>query len=290
MFNIFLNFEFFPYVGLVLTLIILILSIIITFLLKNKIYSKNKTKPKIIGVISDYSLNKKNENNYSFHPIHIIREQYINSIYSVCSNYNVALIIIPIDSNQIEKFAQIVDGVIFTGGMDVDSKYYNQPKHPANDEDSIERTEFEINFLKKILDLKKPILSICRGMQLINIALGGDLIQDISSCIKTDINHKSVKDGVGYLDNIHTVKTYENSLIRKITNKKEFWVNSNHHQAIGKLGKKLKVTAISPSDNIIEVIELKNYPSFFLGVQWHPEFAHTEEDKMILKYFCKSIL
>ena len=126
-------------------------------------------------------------------------------------------------------------------------------------------------------------------MQLINIALGGDLIQDIPSYIKTDINHKAVKNGVGYLNNVHIVETYENSLIRKIINKKEFWVNSNHHQAIDKLGKNLKVTGISPKDKIIEVIELENYPSFFLGVQWHPEFAHTEEDKMILKYFCKSI-
>ena len=126
-------------------------------------------------------------------------------------------------------------------------------------------------------------------MQLINIALGGDLIQDIPSYIKTDINHKAVKNGVGYLSHVHMVETYENSLIKKIINKKEFWVNSNHHQAIGKLGKNLKVTGISPKDKIIEVIELENYPSFFLGVQWHPEFAHTEEDKKILKYFCKSI-
>ena len=287
--NIFLFFELITSFSFVPSIIILILPIIIIFLLRNKIFCNKKSKPKIIGVISDFSLNKNNENNYSFHPIHIIRHQYINTIYSVCANYDITLIIIPIDSNQINKFAQIVDGVIFTGGEDVDPKYYNQKKHPANDEDSIERTEFEINFFKKLFDLKKPILSICRGMQLINIALGGDLIQDIPSYIKTDINHKAVKNGVGYLNNVHMVETYENSLIKKIINKKKFWVNSNHHQAIGKLGKNLKVTGISPKDKIIEVIELENYPSFFLGVQWHPEFAHTEEDKKILKYFCKSI-
>ena len=287
--NIFLFFELITSFSFVPSLIILILPIIIIFLFRNRIFFNKKEKPKIIGVISDFSLNKNNENNYSFHPIHIIRHQYINTIYSVCANYNITLIIIPIDSNQINKFAKIVDGVIFTGGEDVDPKYYNQKKHPANDEDSIERTEFEINFFKKIFVLKKPILGICRGMQLINIALGGDLIQDIPSYIKTDINHKAVKNGVGYLNNVHMVETYENSLIKKIINKKKFWVNSNHHQAIGKLGKNLKVTGISPKDKIIEVIELENYPSFFLGVQWHPEFAHTEEDKKILKYFCKSI-
>ena len=85
----------------------------------------------------------------------------------------------------------------------------------------MERTEFEIIFFKKILENKKPILGICRGMQLINIALGGDLIQDIPSFIKTDIDHHVVKNGIGYLNKVHTIKTKKNSLIRKITNKEE---------------------------------------------------------------------
>ena len=277
--------EMFPYL-----LIIPIIALIFYFFNKKTIsLIKNIQKPKIIGVISDYSLNQNNQHNYSSHPIHIIREQYINNLSNVCSNYNVVFILIPVDLKQINKYTQLVDGVIFTGGADVDSKYYNQPKHPTNSEDSPKRTEFEIKFLKNLLKEKKPILSICRGMQLINIALGGDLIQDISSYIKTEINHKSVKNGQGYLNKVHTVETKENSLLRKITNKKEFWVNSNHHQAIGKLGKNLVVSAISPKDNIIEAIEINDYPNFFLGVQWHPEFTFTDEDKKIFQYFCKSL-
>ena len=277
--------EMFPYL-----LIIPIIALIFVFISKKTIsLIKNIQKPKIIGVISDYSLNQNNQHNYSSHPIHIIREQYINNLSNICSNYNVVFILIPMDLKQINKYTQIVDGVIFTGGADVDSKYYNQPKHPTNSEDSPKRTEFEIKFLKNLLKEKKPILSICRGMQLINIALGGDLIQDIPSYIKTEINHKSVKNGQGYLNKVHTVETKENSLLRKITNKKEFWVNSNHHQAIGKLGKNLVVSAISPKDNIIEAIEIRDYPNFFLGVQWHPEFTFTDEDKKIFLYFCKSL-
>ena len=277
--------EIFPYLFL-----IPIIAFIIIFISKKTLsFIKNIQKPKIIGVISDYSLNQNNQHNYSSHPIHIIREQYINNLSNVCSNYNVVFILIPIDLKQINKYAQIVDGVIFTGGADVDSKYYNQPKHPTNSEDSPKRTEFEIKFLKNLLNEKKPILSICRGMQLINIALGGDLIQDISSYIKTEINHKSVKNGQGYLNKVHTVETKENSLLRKITNKKEFWVNSNHHQSIEKLGKNLIVSGISPKDNIIEAIEIRDYPNFFLGVQWHPEFIFTDEDKKIFLYFCKSL-
>ena len=277
--------EMFPYL-----LIKPIIALIFVFISKKTIsLIKNIQKPKIIGVISDYSLNQNNQHNYSSHPIHIIREQYINNLSNVCSNYNVVFILIPVDLKQINKYTQIVDGVIFTGGADVDSKYYNQPKHPTNSEDSPKRTEFEIKFLKNLLKEKKPILSICRGMQLINIALGGDLIQDIPSYIKTEINHKSVKNGQGYLNKVHTVETKENSLLRKITNKKEFWVNSNHHQSIDKLGKNLIVSGISPKDNIIEAIEIRDYPNFFLGVQWHPEFTFTDEDKKIFLYFCKSL-
>ena len=286
MINIFTKNELLISYFFLISPLIIIIAIIFGY-----IYSsyKNNKKPKIIEVICDYSSNKNNEYNYSFQPVHILREQYINNLSKTCSEFNVVFIIIPIDMNQIDKLIKIVDGVIFTGGQDVDSKYYNQIRNPKNNEDSIERTEFEIKFLEKLLNEKKAILGICRGMQLINIALGGDIIQDIPSLIKTDINHKAVKNGIGYLEKVHTVKTNENSLIRKITNKKEFWVNSNHHQAIGKLGKNLIVTGISPKDNIIEVIEFKDYPNFFLGVQWHPEFTFTEEDKIIFQYFCKNL-
>ena len=110
-----------------------------------------------------------------------------------------ALIIIPIDSNQINKFAQIVDGVIFTGGGDVDSKLFNQEKHPTAIDETEERTEFEVNFCKKILELKKPILAICRGMQLVNVVLGGDIVQDIPSYIKTNINHNNALTWMFYI-------------------------------------------------------------------------------------------
>ena len=275
--------------GLIPSLLLITLSLIVFFSFIYNKRNRNKEKPKIIGVICDFFLNKNNEYNYSYQPVNILREQYIKTIYSVCSDFNVTLIAIPIDSNQIDKYSQIVDGVIFTGGSDIDAKYFNQEKHPKNDEDTIEKTEFEIKFLKKLLDLKKPIFLICRGMQLINIIFGGDIIQDIPSYIKTETNHNAVKNGVGYLDKAHTVKTTDNSLLRKITNKKEFWVNSHHHQALGKLGKNIIVTGISPTDNIIEAIELKNYPNFLLGVQWHPEFVISDEDKNILKTFCKSL-
>jgi putative glutamine amidotransferase len=177
----------------------LILLLLLVFNENSKASLKNNNKkPKIIGVVSSYTENKKNSNQTS-DPAYVLKERYINNLSKICQDDNVVFIVIPNDINQINKFVDIIDGLVLTGGVDIDAKYFNQKKHPKSGNDSIVRTEFEISILKKILAKKKPILGICRGIQLINVALGGDLIQDIPSYIKTDINHSYVKDGIGYM-------------------------------------------------------------------------------------------
>lgn len=249
-------------------------------------------KPKIIGVLSDYSKNEKDEHSYSFQPLQLLRTQYINNIHSVCKDMNIAVVLIPIDETQTEKFSQLIDGLLIPGGLDIPASYYGQKKHKSSDlEDDYDKVSFEMKLIKNIMKDGKPILGICRGMQLLNITLGGDVIQDISNSIKTTIKHANVKNGVGYTDIAHNVKIIDKkSLIFNITNKQEFGVNSNHHQAIKKLGKNLVATAISPTDNIIEAMEMPSYPSFFLGLQWHPEFIFTQEDVKIIRSFCNSIV
>ena len=246
-------------------------------------------KPKIIGVVADYLPNKENIHNYTTYPIHGLRTQYIDNLSEVCKTENVVFVMIPCDVKQIDKFSNIIDGLILIGGWDIDPKFYNQTKHEKSGEDSIVRTEFEIQILKNTIKQQKPIFTICRGTQLANIALGGDMIQDIPSTINTNINHSATKNGIGYFDIAHKVKLSEKSLIYKILNKDEIGVNSSHHQALGKIGNDLVVTGVSPNDNIPEVIEMPNYPNFFLGVQWHPEFLATDDDKLIIKAFCHGV-
>lgn len=145
-----------------------------------------------------------------------------------------------------------------------------------------------MQFSKKIIQQNKPILTICRGMQLANIALGGDLAQDIPTMVKTKLHHRGSEVGLSYYDIAHNVEISKNSMIYKILGKGEIGVNSAHHQALGKLGKNVIPVAKS-EDGIIEAIELKNYPSFFLGVQWHPEFTATVSDKAVIDSFCRSV-
>ena len=264
------------------TLVIVALASIITHKVLNK---DNYKKTKIIGVISDYQVDEsKPENLRPLHDVIRLKNRWVASFAKYCDRTKVSVIILPISQEQIDNFVELVDGVVFTGGQDVDAKYFGQEKHPTTDKDSIKRTEFELAFAKKIMAKKKPILGICRGMQLLNIANGGDIIQDIPSFIKTDIVHSGTD-----IENVrHVVDIKRGSLLYKILKKEAIDVNSAHHQAIGKISDNLIVSAVAP-DGVNEAMELKNSDFFFLGVQWHPEALATDDDAKIIKAFCNAV-
>lgn len=149
-----------------------------------------------------------------------------------------------------------INGLLIPGGDDLDPFYYNEPMMPQVKPVSRQRSDFEISLLKGIVNLKKPVLGICYGMELINVAFGGTLYQDIDSQLTVEINHK--KD-------YHMIVITKNRLLEK----GRFSVNSTHHQAIKGLGTDLKAFAYS-TDNLIEAFYMEDYP-FLVGVQWHPE-------------------
>jgi putative glutamine amidotransferase len=132
-----------------------------------------------------------------------------------------------------------------------------------------ERSDFEISLLKEMIRHKKPVFGICYGMQLINVALGGTLYQDIESQLSSDINHRK-----GY----HKIVIQENRFIQE----GEFSVNSTHHQAIKELGAGLVDFVFSP-DKLIEAFYRKDYP-FLVGVQWHPERLLDDNLSLALFY------
>ena len=155
------------------------------------------------------------------------------------------------------------DGLILCGGSDIHPKYYNEPIDGSINIDE-KRDIAEFNLFNEFIKTGKPIMGICRGHQLINIALGGSLIQDIESADK----HKRFNDA----DQVHMIETVDNSILSNIYGK-SFSINSAHHQAIKVLGKNLKATAFA--GDIIEAFEHETLPVF--GVQFHPE-------RMSLKY------
>ncbi|GHU89557.1 hypothetical protein FACS1894202_07970 [Clostridia bacterium] len=149
------------------------------------------------------------------------------------------------------------DALLLTGGGDTHPKFYGEPLNGSRDID-VERDVMELELFKAFVSARKPVLGICRGMQLINIALGGTLLQHIE-------NHSRVKD----VDRLHPIEGLEGFTE----------VNSAHHQAVGKLGGGLKVWA--KSGDIVEGISHGDLP--ILGVQWHPE-RHEPTRELIFRF------
>jgi putative glutamine amidotransferase len=160
-------------------------------------------------------------------------------------------------------------GLVLSGGIDTHPKFYGSEilDYPLAPEQFNEgRDQFELDLFRQAVERKIPVLAICRGMQLANIALGGDVIQDLETSGKSNHRKNEKSDGV------HPLTIARNSLLYSITGTEVGLVNSAHHQGLGRISSDFVVTAMS-LDEVVEAIEWKD-PSgkgFFLGVQWHPE-------------------
>ncbi len=155
----------------------------------------------------------------------------------------------------IEEYVSMCDLILITGGGDIDPTFYLEELEESAKESTdlvpIKRDIFEIRLIKESIKQKKKILGICRGMQVINVALGGSLYQHME-------NHQNTT---------HTLRIREKSVLSTFFASKQIKVNSIHHQAVKSLGVGLVATAVSKDDNYIEAIEGTN----ILGVQWHME-------------------
>jgi putative glutamine amidotransferase len=162
-----------------------------------------------------------------------------------------------------------LNGILFSGGGDVQPERYHSQPHPLVREVDLDRDRVEIFLLKESMKYQLPILGICRGIQVINVALGGSLYEDILDQRPTSIRHSYFPEMPrDYL--AHTVEIASDSRISTITHKTIVPVNSLHHQGIKELAPGLRATAFAP-DGLIEAFEIPNY-KFGLAVQWHPEW------------------
>ena len=235
----------------------------------------NKYKKPVIGISIDSSVEKP----YSKFPWYAIRANYVNSII----NSNGLPLMLPSKPELAAAYFKLVDGILLTGGdFDIDPEIYGKKRHKAVTLLDKPRTNFEIKITKLALKKNKPILGICGGQQLLNVALGGSLVQHIN---KTNIKHEQVEPRN---KPSHKVKIKLESKLFKIVKKEKFKVNSAHHQAIKNLGKNLKINATA-EDGIIEGVELLNH-KFFVGIQWHPEFFISDCDKKIFQAFIKACI
>jgi len=179
-----------------------------------------------------------------------------------------------------------LDGLVLTGGGDVDPIFYGEARHPDVYDAEPGRDEFEIDLARRAMDADLPVLAICRGSQVLNVAAGGSLVQDIPSSVTTELSHRIdvPKDCVAHDVSVARGSRLHDALGGAVDAACTCRVNSRHHQSVGRLGGRLVATATAP-DGVIEGIESPE-ARFCVGVQWHPEnFWQTGEFRPLFDAF-----
>ncbi len=172
------------------------------------------------------------------------------------------------DEDKLAEYAQVFDGFLFGGGDDMDPARYGEEKMFDSVEIDADRDAFELSLYRHVKPTNKPILGICRGIQLLNVAEGGSLYQHIDG-------HR--QDAPGTTTAQKTI-VFEGSMLHGLTQKSEILVNSFHHQNIKALAPTLTADAES-EDGYIEAVHMEGHP-FYLGVQWHPEIFRQQDPAM----------
>lgn len=180
-------------------------------------------------------------------------------------------LLIPPQPENAEEILERVDGLVLAGGFDCDPALYGEERHATCETMDVRRQENDLALAAAARNRNIPTLGICLGLQVMNVAAGGTLIQDIDSTHETDIRHASEPEDRGR----HDVIIEQGTRLATMLPALELNVNSSHHQAVRTLGEGLRVNAHAP-DGIIEGAEDPRHP-FYVGVQWHPEDMTGEE-------------
>lgn len=177
----------------------------------------------------------------------------------------------PLLVQQPAQALELIDGLLLAGGADIDPASYGQPAHAETRDTVPERDVFEIALTRAAIDRDLPVLGICRGMQLINVALAGTLTQHLPE----HLGHQEHRRVLGSFDGSdHDVDVADGTLAMRVIGSARHATKSHHHQGVDRVGDGLMISATSPFDGVIEALELPQR-AFVLGVQWHPEADAT---------------
>ena len=211
------------------------------------------------------------------HPWYALRENYCTAVVAAGG----LPILLPHEPERAADYLALIQGLIVTGGaFDVDPALFGAASRHGSVSTKDRRTQFEFAVTKGALDADKPVLGICGGQQLLNVVLGGTLIQHIPDEVPNALAHEQPNPRT---EPGHTVAITRGSLLHRITQSDELAVNSAHHQAVKDIAPGIVVDATAP-DGVIEGIEDPRR-RFCIGVQWHPEYGLSEGDKRIFAAF-----
>lgn len=193
-------------------------------------------------------------------------------------------IVIPVyrDRDLSARYLRLMDGLLLAGGVDLSPHFFGEEPHPRLGSIDIERDEVEMELTRLALELDLPILAICRGIQVLNVAAGGTLYQDISQLDRDVLKHR--QSAVGWYGS-HSIEIVEGTLLHRIVGKRHMRVNSSHHQAVKDPAEGFRISARAP-DGVVEAIESQRH-RFILGVQFHPEkmWERSPEAAALFKAF-----
>ncbi|MBK1468034.1 gamma-glutamyl-gamma-aminobutyrate hydrolase family protein [Parvimonas parva] len=237
----------------------------------------------VIGISGSILINKGNA--FSGYRRSYVNQDYVEAVLRA----GAIPFIIPFneDLEATREMVEKVDGIILSGGHDVNPYYYGEDPMLKIGELFPERDVFDMELYKTAIELKKPIFGICRGYQIINVINGGTLYQDLSYADFVKIKHDQVDNPT---QATHFVELEEGTFLKNILGEK-YKVNSFHHQILKDVAPGFKVVAKS-SDGVIESIEKITEDSFVIGVQWHPEMlsASNEKSQAIFNAFVKKVI
>jgi putative glutamine amidotransferase len=208
--------------------------------------------------------------------------------YAMASTYTEAVeaaggvpFVIPPQSGNIDEIIATIDGLLLSGGADVDPALYGDATvHETTYGIHAGRDDLELALVRRAVEDDVPVLCICRGIQVLNVALGGTLIQDIPDQYSTEIEHRQHNSGIQASEPAHLVSVTPDGLLARTYGSDTIAVNSFHHQALRDVADGLKVEALAPDETIESVSRPES--GWILGVQWHPEMmfrAHPEHLK-----------
>jgi putative glutamine amidotransferase len=203
-----------------------------------------------------------------------VNQDYVDALRNAGAN---CVLLLPSSKEELSSLLSMVDGVCLPGGMDVDPIHYQQPNLQSDPiESEIDQLDLDVIMIAR--EKRLPIFGICRGLQIINVAMGGTLIQDIS----TDVIDHSISFKNKTPNHGHQVFIQDDTFLSELFIS-ETEVNSYHHQAIDRLADELKICAVS-SDGIIEAVQGEN----IIAVQWHPERMVQSNGQEIFNFWIKS--